>query len=63
MNKEFKGINEEDVITILEMAHVALKDKYIAEELGHQLDLRDEELNRISGKLKVIMNPVEKADE
>jgi hypothetical protein len=43
-------ISEEDVITIMEIARIALENKDIglsSGEIGHELDLSDEELDRI----------------
>jgi orotate phosphoribosyltransferase-like protein len=43
-------ISEEDLITIMEIARIALENKDIglsSGEIGHELDLSDEELDRI----------------
>ena len=43
-------ISQEDVITIMEIARIALENKNIglsSGEIGHELDLSDEELDRI----------------
>ena len=43
-------ISEEDLITIMEIARIALENKEIglsSGEIGHELDLSDEELDRI----------------
>ena len=43
-------ISEEDLITIMEIARIALENKNIglsSGEIGHELDLSDEELDRI----------------
>ena len=49
--KQFlQGIDYEDLITIVEVARIALEDTawpYLRSGIGHELDLSDEELERI----------------
>jgi len=46
-HSERMEISQEDVITIMEIARIALEDKNIGWKIGHELDLSDEELDRI----------------
>ena len=49
-HSERMEITQEDVITIMEIARIALENKNIglsSGEIGHELDLSDEELDRI----------------
>ena len=49
-HSERMEISQEDVITIMEIARIALENKDIglsSGEIGHELDLSDEELDRI----------------
>jgi len=55
-------ISEEDLITIMEIARIALENKDIglsSGEIGHELDLSDEELDRI---YEIVEIKEEKAD-
>ena len=56
--KEFlqQGIKYEDLITIVEVARIALEDinwPHLRSGIGHELDLSDEELKRIYELIKI----------
>jgi hypothetical protein len=55
--KEFlQGIDYEDLITIVEVARIALEDisfPHLRSGIGHELDLSDEELKRIYELIKI----------
>ena len=57
--KEFlQGIDYEDLITIVEVARIALEDisfPHLRSGIGHELDLSDEELERIYKLIEIEM--------
>ncbi len=51
-----QGIDYEDLITIVEVARIALEDinwPHLRSGIGHELDLSDEELKRIYELIKI----------
>lgn len=48
--------NESDILIVFEIARIALMNKGNAEEIGDQMDLSSEELDRIRQKLEEMMN-------
>lgn len=48
--------NESDILIVFEVARIALANKGTSEEIGDQMDLSSEELNRIRQKLEEMMN-------
>ena len=54
-------IRQEDLITIIEVARIALEDisfPHLRSGIGHQLDLSDEELERIYKLIEIEMGEV-----
>lgn len=46
-------------ILIQEIARVALEDKATALRIGHELDVSDEELERVAGYLNSLLDPTD----
>ena len=46
-----QGIDYEDLITIVEVARIALEQPLA--DIGHELDLSDDELNRVYNLIKI----------
>ena len=46
-----QGIDYEDLITIVEVARIALEQRLA--DIGHELDLSDDELNRVYSLIKI----------
>jgi hypothetical protein len=51
------GIDGDDFITLMETADFALHNKRLRETLGSHLDLTDEYLGELAGKIRKFMNP------
>jgi hypothetical protein len=58
-DRDFKriGIDGDDFITLMETADFALHNKRLRETLGSHLDLTDEYLDDLAGKIRKFMNP------
>jgi len=46
-------ISKSDLITIIEIARVALEHEYIEQKIAHELDLSEEECNRIYSLIEI----------
>jgi hypothetical protein len=46
-------ISESDLITVIEIARIALEYEYISEKIAHELDLSKEECDRIYSLIEI----------
>lgn len=51
-----KPFTQDERITIEEVARIALEDRYYRNHIGHELDLSEEELQKIYQRLCSLLN-------
>ena len=49
------GLNESELVAIVEAARIALADAEIAEKIGERMDISDAEINHLQNKCHLIM--------
>ena len=49
-------LSKDDLITVIEIARVALGYEYISQKVAHELDLSDEECDRIYSLIEIKEN-------